>query len=49
VVRLALEQVADTVEFPVGEAEGTMERLLDDASQRPESSAAGGRIPAARF
>ena len=32
-VRLALEQLADTVELTVGEAEGAMKRLLRDARQ----------------
>ena len=33
VVRLALEQLPDTVELPVGETEGSMERLFGDGSQ----------------
>ena len=42
VVRLAAEQFADSVELPVGEAEGTMERLFCDPRQRFESSEAPG-------
>jgi hypothetical protein len=33
VVRLAPEQVADTFELPVGEAEGAMKRLFSDPRQ----------------
>jgi hypothetical protein len=39
-VRLALEQLLDTVEFPVGQPEGTVERLFRDRRQRVESSLA---------
>jgi hypothetical protein len=35
VVGLPLEQREDTVELPVGEAEGPVERLLDDRAQTP--------------
>jgi hypothetical protein len=38
VVRLALEQLLDTVELPVGQAEGTVERLFRNRGQRVESS-----------
>jgi len=38
VVRLALEQLLDTVEFPVGQSEGAVERLFGDPRQRVESS-----------
>jgi hypothetical protein len=38
VVRLALEQFLDTVEFPVGQAEGAVERLFGDPRQGFESS-----------
>ena len=38
VVRLALHQLLDTVELPVGEAEGTMERLFGDPRQVVQSS-----------
>jgi hypothetical protein len=34
VVRLALEQLADTVELPVRKAEGSVKRLLCDPRQR---------------
>jgi hypothetical protein len=34
VVRLALEQLADTVELPVGKAEGAVERLFRNQRQR---------------
>jgi hypothetical protein len=34
VVRFALQQLADTVELPVREAEGAMKRLLGDRRQR---------------
>jgi hypothetical protein len=34
VVRLALEQLADTVELPIGEAEGAVKRLFCDPRQR---------------
>ena len=38
VVRLALHQLADTVELPVGQAEGAVERLFGDPRQGFESS-----------
>jgi hypothetical protein len=38
VVRLALEQLLDTVELPVGQAEGAVERLFGNPRQRFESS-----------
>ncbi len=38
VVRLALHQLLDTVELPVGEAEGAMERLFGDPRQVIQSS-----------
>jgi hypothetical protein len=34
VVRLALEQPADTLKLPVGEAKGPVQRLFGDARQR---------------
>jgi hypothetical protein len=37
-VRLAAEQLADSVELPIGEAEGAMERLFCDPRQESESS-----------
>ena len=42
VVRLALEQLLDTVEFPIGQAEGAVERLFGDPRQRVESSPGAG-------
>jgi hypothetical protein len=42
-VRVAAEQIADTVELPVREAECTVERLLDDPRQVPESRPPGGQ------
>jgi hypothetical protein len=33
VVRTALEQLADTVELPVGETEGPVERLVGNGGQ----------------
>ena len=42
VVRLALEQLLDTVEFPVGQSEGAVERLFGDPRQRVESSPGAG-------
>jgi len=38
VVRVALEQLLDTVELPVGQPEGAVERLFGDPRQRVESS-----------
>jgi len=38
VVRLALEQFLDTVELPVGQAEGAVQWLFRDRSQVPQSS-----------
>jgi hypothetical protein len=35
VVRLAVEQFADTFELPVGEAEGAVKRLFCNPRQRP--------------
>jgi hypothetical protein len=43
-VRVAAEQLADTVELPVREAECTVERLLDDPRQGSENSRPGGRV-----
>jgi hypothetical protein len=40
-VRLALEQLADTVELPVRETERPMERLFRDLRQRPQDSREG--------
>jgi hypothetical protein len=42
VVGLALEQLLDTVEFPVGQSEGAVERLFGDPRQRVESSLGAG-------
>jgi hypothetical protein len=42
VVRLPPQQLADSVELPVREAEGTMERLFRDPSQVVQSSRAAG-------
>ena len=42
VVGLALEQLLDTVGFPVGQAEGAVERLFRDPRQESESSCAVG-------
>jgi hypothetical protein len=42
VVRLPLEQLLDTVEFPVGQAEGAVERLFCDPRQVIESSGVTG-------
>jgi hypothetical protein len=39
VVGLALEQLLDTVEFPVRQAEGAVERLFCNPRQESESSA----------
>ena len=43
-VRLAVEQLLDTVEFPVGEAEGAMERLFCDPRQGLESRGRFGAL-----
>jgi len=45
VVRVAVEQLADTVELSVGETEGPMEQLFPDLRQVSESSGEGGRLP----
>jgi hypothetical protein len=45
VVRLAPEQVLDTVEFPVGQPEGAVERLFGDPRQGFESSDGPGWEP----
>ena len=37
VVRFPLEQLADTVELPVGEPEGPVEQRLGDARQKSEN------------
>ena len=42
VVRVAAEQFADSVELPVREAEGAVERLFCDPRQGSESSCAPG-------
>jgi hypothetical protein len=44
VVRVALEQIADTVELLVREAECTVERLLDDPRQISENRRSDGRV-----
>jgi hypothetical protein len=44
VVRLALEQLADMVELLVPEAEGPMQRLLDDPRQESENRRRDGRV-----
>jgi hypothetical protein len=46
VVRLALEQLLDTVEFPVGQAEGAVERLFCNPRQESESSVRCRRVKA---
>jgi hypothetical protein len=43
VVWVAVEEVADTVELPVRQAEQAMEGLFRDGTQREECSPAGGR------
>jgi hypothetical protein len=43
-VRLPFEQVADTVELPVREAEGAVQRLFDDPRQTPENRRPDGRV-----
>ena len=42
-IRLAFEQVADSVELPVGEPEGAMEQLFRDPRQMLQSSGVPGR------
>jgi hypothetical protein len=42
VIRLASEQLLDTVELPVGQAEGAMERLFRNRRQGFESSDGAG-------
>ena len=42
VVRLAAEQFADSVELPVGQPEGAVQRLFGNPRQEPESSEASG-------
>jgi len=42
-VRVATEQLLDSLELPVGEAEGAMERLFRDERQVEESSPGSGR------
>jgi hypothetical protein len=44
-VRAAAEQSLDSVELPVGEPEGAMERLFRDGRQVFESSRERGRLP----
>ena len=43
-VGLALEQIADTVELAVREAEGAVQLLLEDPRQGPESRDLRGRL-----
>jgi hypothetical protein len=43
-VRLALEQVADTVELLVRKAEGAVQRLFDDPRQVSENRRCDGRV-----
>jgi hypothetical protein len=42
VIRLALHQLLDTVELPVGQAEGAVKRLFCDPRQESESSGVTG-------
>jgi hypothetical protein len=44
VVGLAVEQIADTVELAVREAERAMERLFDDPRQMSENRRRDGRV-----
>jgi hypothetical protein len=44
VVRRPCEQLADSVELPVGETERAVERLFDDPRQGPENSRPDGRV-----
>jgi hypothetical protein len=44
VVRRPGEQLADSVELPVGETERAVERLFDDPRQGPENSRLDGRV-----
>jgi hypothetical protein len=44
VLGIATEQLADTLELPVREAECTVQRLLDDPRQGSENSHRGGRV-----
>jgi hypothetical protein len=46
VVRAAAEQLLDSVELPVGEPEGAVERLFRDGRQMPECSGETRRLPA---
>ena len=48
VVRVALHQLPDTVELPVGQPEGAVERLFGDPRQGFESSDGPGWEPSAR-
>jgi len=41
-IRLAAQELLDTVELPVGQPEGTVKRLFRDRSQVIQSSAAPG-------
>jgi hypothetical protein len=43
-VRLAPEELPDTVELPVGQPEGAVERLFRDTRQVAESSRGRGRL-----
>jgi hypothetical protein len=49
VVGIAVEQVADTVELPVRQAEQAVEGLFRDGTQRDECSPGGGRDRRARL
>jgi hypothetical protein len=44
VVGLPVEQIADTVELAVREAERAMERLFDDPRQESENRRRDGRV-----
>ena len=43
-VRLASQELLDTVELPVGQPEGTVQRLFRDRGQVVQSSAACGSL-----
>jgi hypothetical protein len=44
VIRLALQQLTDSVVLGVGKTERPVERLFKDPRQKAESSGAGGQV-----
>jgi hypothetical protein len=49
VVRVAVEEAPDTLQLPIGQPEGPVERLFRDCRQRDECNRAGRRLERAAY